>query len=189
MNVVPRTMSAVRLHARGVDGLRYEAIETPSLRLGEALIDVHAAAITRDELEWPLDRLPAIPSYELSGVVAAVADDVVTVSAGDEVFALTPFDRDGVAAEYAAVPATTLAPKPATLSHVQSAAVPLPALSAWEGLFDHGHLEASERVLVTKRSAVSASSRLSWRAGAAPTSLRLRRPTRSTPHARSERTR
>jgi NADPH:quinone reductase-like Zn-dependent oxidoreductase len=148
MNVVPRTMSAIRLHGRGVDGLRYEVIETPSLRLGEALINVHAAAITRNELQWPLDRLPAIPSYELSGVVAAVADDVVTVSAGDEVFALTPFDRDGVAAEYAAVPATALAPKPATLSHVQSAAVPLPALSAWQGLFDRGHLEATERVLV-----------------------------------------
>jgi NADPH:quinone reductase-like Zn-dependent oxidoreductase len=148
MIAVPRTMRAIRLHAPGVDGLRYEAIETRSLRLGEALVEVHAAAITRGELEWPLDRLPAVPSYELSGVVAAVADDVVTVSAGDEVFALTPFDRDGVAAEYAVVPATTLAPKPATLSHVQSAAVPLPALSAWQGLFAHGSLEAGERVLV-----------------------------------------
>jgi NADPH:quinone reductase-like Zn-dependent oxidoreductase len=148
MMAVPRTMQAIRLHSPGVDGLRYEAIETPSLRLGDALVEVHAAAITRDELEWPLDRLPAVPSYELSGVVAAVADDVVTVAAGDEVFALTPFDRDGVAAEYAALPAATLAPKPATVSHVESAAVPLPALSAWQGLFAHGNLEAGERVLI-----------------------------------------
>ena len=145
---VPGTMMAIRLHAPGVDGLRFEAIETPSLRPGEAMVGVHAAAITRGELEWPLDRLPAVPSYELSGLVAAVADDVVTVDAGDEVFALTPFERDGVAAEYAAVPAATLAPKPATLSHVESAAVPLPALSAWQGLFVHGDLEAGERVLV-----------------------------------------
>jgi NADPH:quinone reductase-like Zn-dependent oxidoreductase len=148
MIAVPRTMRAIRLHAPGVDGLRYETIETRSLGLGEALVAVHAAAITRDELEWPLDRLPAVPSYELSGVVAAVADDVATVAAGDHVFALTPFDRDGVAAEYAVVPAATLAAKPATLSHVQSAAVPLPALSAWQGLFAHGSLEADERVLV-----------------------------------------
>jgi NADPH:quinone reductase-like Zn-dependent oxidoreductase len=148
MMAVRGTMMAIRLHAPGVDGLRVEAIETPSLRPGEALVEVHAAAITRDELEWPLDRLPAVPSYELSGVVAAVADDVVTVAAGDEVFALTPFDRDGVAAEYAAVPAANLAPKPATLSHVESAAVPMPALSAWQGLFVHGDLEAGERVLV-----------------------------------------
>jgi NADPH:quinone reductase-like Zn-dependent oxidoreductase len=141
-------MQAIRLHAPGVDGLRRETIDTPSLQLGEALVEVHAAAITRGELEWPLDRLPAVPSYELSGVVAAVADDIDAVSVGDEVYALTPFDRDGVAAEYAAVPAATLAPNPSTLSHVESAAVPLPALSAWQGLFAHGGLEHGERVLV-----------------------------------------
>jgi NADPH:quinone reductase-like Zn-dependent oxidoreductase len=145
---IPRTMQAIRLHAPGVDGLRRETIDTPSLQLGEALVEVHAAAITRDELEWPLDRLPAVPSYELSGVVAAVAGNVGAVSVGDEVYGLTPFDRDGVAAEYAAVPAAALAPKPSTLSHVESAAVPLPALSAWQGLFAHGGLEPGERVLV-----------------------------------------
>ena len=148
MIAVPRTMEAVRLHAPGVVGLRRDTIATPSLQLGEALVEVHAAAITRDELEWPLDRLPAVPSYELSGVVAAVADDVAAVSVGAQVYALTPFDRDGVAAEYAAVPAATLAPKPSTLGHVESAAVPLPALSAWQGLFVHGGLEPGERVLV-----------------------------------------
>ena len=146
--VVPRTMQAIRLHAPGVDGLRRETIDTPSPQPGEALVEVHAAAITRGELEWPLDRLPAVPSYELSGVVAAVADDTVAVAVGDKVYALTPFDRDGVAAEYAAVPAAALAPKPSALSHVESAAVPLPALSAWQGLFAHGGLEPGERVLV-----------------------------------------
>jgi NADPH:quinone reductase-like Zn-dependent oxidoreductase len=148
MVAIPRMMEAVRLHGPGVGGLRRETIATPSLRLGEALVEVHAAAITRDELQWPLDRLPAVPSYELSGVVAAVADDVAAVSVGAQVYALTPFDRDGVAAEYAAVPAATLAPKPSTLGHVESAAVPLPALSAWQGLFAHGGLEPGERVLV-----------------------------------------
>ena len=143
---VPPTMKAIRLHGPGVDGLRHETIGTPPLRAGEVLVEVHAAAITRDELDWPLDRLPAVPSYELSGVV--VAADVTEVSVGDEVYALTPFDRDGVAAEYAAVPAPLLAPKPASLSHVESAAVPLPALSAWQGLFTHGRLEPGERVLV-----------------------------------------
>ena len=141
-------MEVIRLHEPGVHGLRHETIDTPSLQRGEALVTVYAAAITRDELEWPLDRLPAIPSYELSGVVAAVADDVDAVEVGDEVYALTPFDRDGVAAEYAAVPAATIAPKPSTLGHVESAAVPLPALSAWQGLFAHGRLEPDERVLV-----------------------------------------
>ena len=101
---------------------------------------VHAAAITRAELEWPVDRLPAIPSYELSGVV---------VGSGDEVYALTPFDRDGVAAEYAVVPADVLAPKPLRLSHVEAAALPMGGLTAWQALFVHGRLARGERVLVT----------------------------------------
>jgi len=145
---VPRTMEAIRLHTPGVEGLRHETIDTPALRPGEALVAVHAAAITRGELEWPLDRLPAVPSYELSGVVAAVADDVDQVVVGDEVYALTPFDRDGVAAEYAIVSAALLAPKPSRLGHVECAAIPLPALSAWQALFDHGRLQAGERVLI-----------------------------------------
>jgi NADPH:quinone reductase-like Zn-dependent oxidoreductase len=61
-------------------------------------VAVHAARITRNELEWPTDRLPVIPSYKLSGILAEDSDGV---SAGTEVLALTPFDRDGVAADYA----------------------------------------------------------------------------------------
>jgi NADPH:quinone reductase-like Zn-dependent oxidoreductase len=130
-------MRALRLHE---DGLRLDEIEMPTVREGEVLVRVHAAAITRDELEWPTDRLPAIPSYELSGVAVETAE---------EVFALTPFDRDGVAADYAVVPASVLAPKPAGLSHVEAAALPMGGLSAWQGLFVHGRLEAGERVIVT----------------------------------------
>lgn len=144
-----RTMQAIRLHEPGgIGDLRLEQIDVPRPQAGEALVDVHAAAITRDELEWPLDRLPAIPSYELSGVVTSVAPDVTLVSVGDPVYALTPFDRDGVAAAYAAVPADLLAPSPRTLDHIQSAGVPLPALSAWQGLFVHGVLEPGQRVLI-----------------------------------------
>jgi len=146
---VASMMRAVRLHSPGgAQGLVLEEIETPPLQAGEALVRVHAASITRDELEWPTDRLPAIPSYELSGVVIAVSPDVDSVSVGEPVYGLTGFDRDGVAAEYAAVPANVLAPKPRRLDHVESATVPLAALSAWQGLFDHGELEEGERVLI-----------------------------------------
>jgi NADPH:quinone reductase-like Zn-dependent oxidoreductase len=127
----------VRLHA---DGLRVEEVDRPTLGEGEVLVRVHAAAITRDELEWPVERLPAVPSYELSGVA---------VDTEEEVFALTPFDRDGVAAEYASVPSAVLAPKPTRVTHVEAAALPMGGLSAWQGLFVHGHLQAEERVLVT----------------------------------------
>jgi NADPH:quinone reductase-like Zn-dependent oxidoreductase len=138
-------MRAVRLHD---DGLTVEDLDVPSPGAGEALVRVHAAGITRDELTWPTGRLPAIPSYELSGVVAGVGPDVDAVAEGDEVFALTPFDRDGVAAEYAVVPAAVLAPKPRTLSHVESAALTMSGLSAWQGLYDQGALREGERVRV-----------------------------------------
>jgi NADPH:quinone reductase-like Zn-dependent oxidoreductase len=142
-------MRAVRLHPPGgLAGLVHEQVEVPSPVAGEALVRVHAAAITRHELDWPVDRLPAIPSYELSGVVAAVAPGVDEVAVGQAVYALSGFDRDGAAAEYTVVPAALLAPKPATLGHVESAAVPLAGLSAWQGLFTHGRLAEGERVLV-----------------------------------------
>jgi NADPH:quinone reductase-like Zn-dependent oxidoreductase len=144
-----KTMRAVRLHAPGgVDALAFDEVATPRPAPGEALVRVHAAGITRNELEWPTDRLPATPSYELSGVVEGVANDVDAVEAGAEVYALTSFDRDGAAAEYVALPAALLAGKPASLDHVESAALPLAGLSAWQGLLDHGRLERGSRVLI-----------------------------------------
>jgi NADPH:quinone reductase-like Zn-dependent oxidoreductase len=140
-------MRALRLHPPGrVDDLRLDQVEPPQPHPGHALVRVHAAAITRDELTWPTDRLPAIPSYELSGVVA---EDTDRLAAGQEVFALTPFDRDGVAADYALVQAEVLAPKPRSLRHVEAAAVPMPWLSAWQALIVHGRLQPDERVAVT----------------------------------------
>jgi NADPH:quinone reductase-like Zn-dependent oxidoreductase len=88
------------------------------------------------------------PSYELSGVIEEVGPGVAGVAAGGEVFALTPFDRDGVAADYTALPAELLVARPRAVGHTESAAIPLPALAAWQGLFDHGRLRADERVLI-----------------------------------------
>jgi NADPH:quinone reductase-like Zn-dependent oxidoreductase len=142
------TMRAVRLQAPGgPEHLVVEQIPTPTTREGEALVRVHAAAITRNELDWPEDRFPAIPSYELSGVVEAV-EPGATVAVGQEVVALTPFDRDGVAADYAVVPISVLATKPSAVDHVHSAALPMPALTAWQALHDHGRLQEGQRVLI-----------------------------------------
>jgi NADPH:quinone reductase-like Zn-dependent oxidoreductase len=142
-------MRVVRLRAAGgPEQIVVEQADRPRPGPGEALVRVHAAAITRDELQWPVDRLPAIPSYELSGVVEEVGPGVTGVATGDEVFALTLFDRDGVAADYAAVAAELLVSRPRTLGHAESAAIPLPALTAWQALFDHAGLAAGERVLI-----------------------------------------
>ena len=142
-------MNAIRAYTAGDPvGLVYEQMETPQPGKGEALIRVNAAAITRDELDWPADRLPAIPSYEFSGVVVAHGPGAEDLPIGEPVYALSPFDRDGAAAEYIAVSEEYLAPKPRSLDYLESAVIPLAALSAWQGLFDHGQLAKGQRVLI-----------------------------------------
>ncbi|GAA3112469.1 NADP-dependent oxidoreductase [Pseudonocardia yunnanensis] len=133
----------------------YESAPRPTPGNGEVLIAVHAAAITFDELTWPetwasgdTDRTPVIPSHEFSGVVTEVGDGVSGFSAGDEVYGLVPFDRDGAAAEYVSVPATCVATRPRTASHVVAAAAVLPALTAWEAVVEHAAVQPGQRVMV-----------------------------------------
>jgi NADPH:quinone reductase-like Zn-dependent oxidoreductase len=142
-------MHVVRLRAPGgPEQLVIEETERPSPGAGEVLVAVRAAAITRDELTWPVERLPAIPSYELAGVVEEVGPEVTDLAVGDEVIGLTAFDRDGVAAEAAVVAAGLLVHKPQAVSDAEAAAIPMPALTAWQGLFEHGRLSAGKRVLI-----------------------------------------
>jgi NADPH:quinone reductase-like Zn-dependent oxidoreductase len=142
-------MHGVRQHPPGGPAsVVYEQLERPEPGPGEALVRVHAAAITRDELDWPASRLPAIPSYELSGVVASLGPAADGVEVGEAVYALNDFDREGAAADYTIVPVEFLARKPRNLDHVESAAIPLAGLSAWQGLFVHGELIEGQRVLV-----------------------------------------
>jgi NADPH:quinone reductase-like Zn-dependent oxidoreductase len=159
------TMMALRAHARGgPERLVFEQAPVPVPGPGEALVAVRAAAITFAELTWDLswttkggrDRTPVIPSHEMSGTVAGLADDVADdaggatgVAVGDEVYGLIDFDRNGAAAEYVTVPASDLAAKPRSVSHTETATLPLAALTAWQALVDYAAVEPGERVLVT----------------------------------------
>ena len=150
------TMMALRAHTRGgPEVLVYESAPRPTPGSGEVLVAVHAAAITFDELTWPetwtsggVDRTPVIPSHEFSGVVAEVGEGVTGLSAGEEVYGLAPFDRDGAAAEYVSVPPTSVAARPRTVSHVVAAAAALPALTAWEALVERAAVKPGQCVLV-----------------------------------------
>jgi NADPH:quinone reductase-like Zn-dependent oxidoreductase len=149
-------MHALRAHTRGgPEVLVYEQAPRPAPADGEVLVDVHAAAITFAELTWPetwtrggIDRTPIIPSHEFSGVVRELGSGVTSVAIGTEVYGLVPFDRDGAAADVVAVPADQLAAKPRSLSAIEAAALPLPALTAQQALFEHAKLTEGERVLV-----------------------------------------
>lgn len=153
----PTVMKAVRTHGRGGPAkLFYATVPVPEAGPGEALVRVYATGITPAELTWDASyqnpdgsaRIPGIPGHEVSGVVAALAAGAEGLTAGDAVFGLTDFPRDGAAAEYVVVRAANLAPKPRSLDHSQAAAVPLSGLTAWQALFDHGQLAAGRRVLI-----------------------------------------
>src|SRR5690348_18347773 len=101
---VAKTMMALRAHARGgPERLVYEPAPVSRPGPGEALVAVHAAAITFAELTWDLswttrdgkDRTPVIPSHEVSGTVAGLGPGASGPAIGDEVYALIEFDRDG----------------------------------------------------------------------------------------------
>src|SRR5918997_3795970 len=150
-------MKAIRLHGLGgPEQLVCDDSPAPALEAGDALIRVHACSITKAELTWPpvhtapdgSTRPFIIPGHEVSGVVEAVAPGVRDVKAGDEVYALVDFDRVGGAAEYVAVRAADAAPKPSRLSHVEAAAVPLAALTAWQALFNRAGLSEGQSVLI-----------------------------------------
>src|SRR6266705_3932809 len=150
-------MKAIRIHGRGgPDHLVYEDAPQPHPGPGEVLVRVYATGVMSNELRWSetyqskagsVRALP-IPGHDLSGVVEEMGPGVSTLTRGSEVYALTAFDRDGAEAEYAIALPSELAPKPRTLDHVQAAAVPLTALTAWQALFDHASLVAGQTFLI-----------------------------------------
>ena len=149
-------MKAIRIHEpTGISGLVYDEAPVPTLMFGDVLVKVAACGITHNELDYPIwtcraghPRTLIIPGAEVSGVVAALGPGTAGVAVGDEVFGLTDQWRDGTAAEYVAVEARNMAPKPQTVDHVQAAAVPRAGLTAWQALFDHGNLAKGQTVVI-----------------------------------------
>jgi NADPH:quinone reductase-like Zn-dependent oxidoreductase len=149
-------MKAIRLHEpTGISGLVYEDAPDPTPMIGDVLVKVAACGITHNELDWPLrtcrnghPRDPIIPGQEVSGVVTALGPGTAGIAVGDEVFGLTDPYRNAAAAEYVAVEARNLAPKPKTADHVHAAAVPRAGLTAWQALFDHGKLAKGQTVVI-----------------------------------------
>jgi NADPH:quinone reductase-like Zn-dependent oxidoreductase len=150
-----RTMKAIRLHGfGGPEVLRHEEVPVPEPGPGEVLVRVHAAGLNPPdwyaregmpdvppELRPPF-ALPLIPGTDVSGVVEAVAPGVDGFAAGDEVFGLLRFPaalQAGAYAEYVTAPASDLALKPASVDHVQAAALPMSGLTAWQYLIELGH--------------------------------------------------
>jgi NADPH:quinone reductase-like Zn-dependent oxidoreductase len=149
-------MKAIRIHAFGdLDRLQLENLPRPVPADDEVLIHVRAASVNPVDYKIREGRYPAVKAEQLpvtlgrdvAGVVAQLGKAVSGFKVDDEVFAMLPPDRGGYA-DWVAARAAVCAPKPSSLDFVQAAAVPLAALTAWQGLFTHGGLKGGERVLI-----------------------------------------
>jgi NADPH:quinone reductase-like Zn-dependent oxidoreductase len=123
---------------------------------GQLLIRVCAAGVTPTELSWSptthtkegTPRLHAVPGHEFSGVVAGLGKNASGFDIGQEVYGFNDWYADGATAEFCLTSPEYVAAKPKSLSHEAAASVPIGALTAWQGLFDHAGLKPKERVLV-----------------------------------------
>jgi NADPH:quinone reductase-like Zn-dependent oxidoreductase len=142
--------------AAGVAGMKLVERPEPKAAINDVIVQVYASGFTGDELTWPptwadrlgRDRTPSIPGHEVAGIVSALGYGTTGLSIGQRVFGLTDWTRDGTLAEYVAVEARNLAPLPGDVDFTVGAAVVMPGLTAWQGLFDHGRLCAGQSVLV-----------------------------------------
>ena len=153
-----RRMKAAYLEKKaGPESLVLGEIPRSGPRKGEVLVHVHATAVMPTELQWfPTFNLqsgesrpfPIVLGHEFSGVVESVGADVSSVTVGERVFGINDWFTNGAQAEYCVAAASALARKPASLDHVQSAVVPISALTAWQGLFEKLKLERGQHVLI-----------------------------------------
>jgi NADPH:quinone reductase-like Zn-dependent oxidoreductase len=141
--------------SRPVPGVAPGSIECPAPGPGQLLIQVAAVGVTPTELLWyPTThtqtgepRLNAVPGHEFSGRVAA-AGTGVEAPVGREVFGMNDWFDNGATAEFCVTVATSVAPKPARLTHADAASVPIGALTAWQGLYEKSRLQPGERILI-----------------------------------------
>ena len=149
------SMLAWRVHKFGPpETMILERIPRPDPGAGEVLVDVHAAGVGpwdgwiragKSALPQPL---PLTLGSDLSGIVAAVGSGVSKLAVGDQVFGVTNTQFLGAYAEYAVASAGMIAKKPSALSYTEAASVPVIAVTAWQGLFDHARLEAGQTVVI-----------------------------------------
>jgi NADPH:quinone reductase-like Zn-dependent oxidoreductase len=142
--------------AAGAAGMKLVERPEPKAAINDVVVQIHASGFVPTELAWPstwTDRLgrrrtPTIPGHELAGVITALGYGTSGLSVGQRVLGLTDWYRDGTLAEYVAVEARNLAPLPGDVDFTVGASLPISGLTAWQGLFEFGRLEAGQRILV-----------------------------------------
>lgn len=150
-------MKAIRIHEfGGLEVLKYEDAPVPKPEKDEVLIKVYASGV--NPVDWKIRaglaqksfpvELPLIPGWDVSGEIEEVGSDILNFKKGDEVYSRPDPTRNGSYAEYVVVKANEVNSKPKSIGHEKAAAVPLAGLTAWQGLFEHGNLQAGQKVLI-----------------------------------------
>src|SRR3954463_7318240 len=154
--VVQMKAIVVTDEAAGTAGMTLVERPEPPAAINDVIVQIHAAGFVPTEMAWPStwtdrrghDRTPSIPGHELAGVVTALGYGTTGLSVGQRVFGLADWHRDGTLAEYVAIEARNVAPLPGDVDFTVAASLPMPGLTAWQGLFEHGRLGAGQSVLV-----------------------------------------
>lgn len=139
-----------------VDNLIVGDVPKPSISSTQVLIKVKAAGVNPVDFhirngmleDSGTHELPLVLGWDAAGIVSEVGQHVTDFKLGDEVYVYSPLTEQGAHAEYLAVDANVVADKPASLSFIQSAAVPLAALTALQALTTHGELQKGQLVLI-----------------------------------------
>jgi NADPH:quinone reductase-like Zn-dependent oxidoreductase len=139
-----------------VDNLIVGDVPKPSISSTQVLIKVKAAGVNPVDFhirngmleDSGTHELPLVLGWDAAGIVSEVGQHVTDFKLGDEVYVYSPLTEQGTHAEYLAVDANVVADKPASLSFIQSAAVPLAALTALQALTTHGELQKGQLVLI-----------------------------------------
>lgn len=146
---------AVTDQAQGTLGMKLVDRPDPRPAINDVIVEVRASGFVPTEVGWSStwtdragrDRAPSILGHELAGVVTALGYGTTGLSVGQRVFGISDWHRDGTLAEYVAVESRNLAPLPGDVDFTVGASLPISGLTAWQGLFQHGHLQAGQTVL------------------------------------------
>lgn len=150
-------MKAIVIHEfGGPEVLKLEDVPKPVPADDEVLIKIYASGV--NPIDWKIrdgarkgkfpTTFPLILGWDVSGVVEETGSAVQALKNGDEVYSRPDPTRNGTYAEYVTVKANQVGKRPKSIDHIKAAALPLAGLTAWQGLFDHGHLEKGQKVLI-----------------------------------------
>jgi NADPH:quinone reductase-like Zn-dependent oxidoreductase len=146
----------VRIHRfGGPDVLRIDEVESSMPDALQVLVNIKAASVNPVDFkirngQYPAvkeDRLPYTLGRDVSGIVEQCGAQATRFQVGDEVLGMVGIGGGGYA-ERVAVDQQSAAQKPGSIDHVHASAIPLAGLTAWQGLFRHGHLSSGQSVLI-----------------------------------------